>query len=69
MPLARWIGPFDALLPDNGILRVGDTMEVTDRDLESAHWEAVDTEPARPAFTPTVVPAPAPVDPPAEVAS
>ena len=41
MPLARWNGPFDALLTNNRLLKVGDTMEVSERDLESAHWEPV----------------------------
>ena len=53
MPNARWIGPFDALTPGNAIVRVGDVVNVSDRDLESAHWQALDAPK-------TVVPAAAP---------
>jgi hypothetical protein len=43
MPNARWIGPFDAILPGNRWLRVGDTLNVSDAQAESAHWENLDS--------------------------
>ena len=43
MPRARWNGPFDARLADGSWLRVGDTLDVTDRQLQSAHWQPVDS--------------------------
>jgi hypothetical protein len=46
MPLARWNGPFDALLSNQSAMKIGDTMEVSERDLESAHWERVKNSPA-----------------------
>jgi hypothetical protein len=39
---AYWRGPADGDLPGGRILRCGEIYQVTDRDLESAHWEPVE---------------------------
>jgi len=59
MPLAEWIGPFDAFCADFTTLRPGDTREVTEDDLLSGHWRAVEPEPSKPtiaSFTPLSTP-------------
>ena len=57
MPLAEWIGPFDAFCADFTTVRHGDTREVSDEDLLSGHWRAVEPAPSiTPTFTPLSTP-------------
>lgn len=60
MALATWQGPFAAdVYSANGKTRleIGDTYEVGDTELQSAHWEAVrgtKPQPPEPPTTPTI---------------
>jgi hypothetical protein len=53
MPKARWNGPFDAMLPDRRMVRVGDVIDVPESQLASAHWQALPDSPPAAKATPT----------------